>query len=93
MTVYLVTVESSVKADKFDYNPFFQELANSGAHRAMVDCWFVESPSSSRSLHDHLKTFILEQDRLIVSKMTQNTFFSQVGAGTNTWLNQRAIGD
>lgn len=83
MTTYTVAYDL-VKTK--DYQSLWDELARLHAHRTQDSYWLVNVSNTARELHDHLKNFLDEDDRLWVSELTLNHHFSNALKGTNDWI-------
>jgi len=70
-----------------DYQTLWDELARLGAFRTQASYWLVNvNLPTAKQLHDHLKQYVDQDDRLWVSELTTNYWYSNALAGTNDWL-------
>jgi len=69
-----------------DYQTLWNELGRLGAHRTEASYWLVNVNNTAKQLHDHLKQFVDNDDRLWVSEFTTNYWYSNALAGTNDWI-------
>lgn len=83
MTTYTVSYDLIKRKD---YQALWDELKRLGAHRTQASYWLVNVNNTSKQLHDHLKNFVDGDDRIWVSELTVNYFYSNALAGTNNWL-------
>lgn len=83
MTSYTVSYDLIKRKD---YQSLWDELKRLGAHRTQDSYWLVSVSNTAKELHDHLKGFIDGDDKLWVSELTKNHYFSNANAGTNNWL-------
>lgn len=72
-----------------DYQTLWDELDRLRAHKAMASFYLanltVEDPVEVR---DHLKKFIDEDDKLMVTKLVGKPSFTKANAGTNDWISK-----
>lgn len=86
MASYLVAYDL-VKEKEHDYQKLWDELARIGAHRTQFSLWLVSATLGARELHDALKSYMHEQDRLWVAEFSKNRhWFSNAMSGTNKWI-------
>lgn len=83
MTTYTVSYDL---VKRKDYQSLWDELDRLDAHRTQDSYWLVNVNNTAKELHDHLKSFADSDDRLWVSELTRNHYYSNARAGTNDWL-------
>lgn len=83
MTTYTVSYDLIKRKD---YQSLWDELERLGAHRTQASYWIIAVNNTAQELHDHLKKFVDKDDRLWVSEVTKNHWYSNANAGTNAWL-------
>ncbi|WJD61546.1 CRISPR-associated endonuclease Cas2 [Pseudomonas kurunegalensis] len=83
MTTYTVTYDL-IKSK--DYQTLLDELKRLGGHRTQESFWLIAVNNTAKELHDHLKNFIDGDDRIWVSELTRNHYYSNALGGTNAWL-------
>ena len=69
-----------------DYEPLWKELRRLGGHRTQYSLWLVNVNNTAQQLHDHLKAYVDNDDRIWVSELTKNHQYSNAISGTNDWL-------
>jgi hypothetical protein len=83
MTTYTVSYDLIKRKD---YPTLWAELARLGAHRTQASYWLVSVNKTAAELHDHLKSFVDEDDRVWVSELTKNHHYSNAMPGTTNWI-------
>lgn len=83
MTTYTVSYDLIKRKD---YQSLWDELERLGAHRTQASYWLIAVNNTAQQLHDHLKKFVDKDDKLWVSEVTKNHWYSNANAGTNAWL-------
>ena len=83
MTTYVFTYDLIKRKD---YPKLWDELKRLGAHRALESFWLLNVENTTKVLHDHLKSFVDNDDRIWVSELTKKHNFVNAKAGTNDWL-------
>lgn len=83
MTTFVLTYDLIKRKD---YPKLWEELERLSAHRAMDSFWLISLNNKAREVHDHFKQFVDNDDRLWVSEITKNHWYSNANAGTNAWL-------
>ena len=68
-----------------DYPKLWDELERLGAHRALNSFWLISVSNTAKELHEHLRKFVDDDDRIWVSELTKKRAF-MAKAGTNDWL-------
>ena len=91
MAAYLVAYDLMKEKGSFDYEPLWAALRKLNGHRTQFSLWLVDTSLTPRGLHDHLKTVVDGNDRLWVSKLTRDHYYSNAIAGTNDWLAKRVL--
>ena len=86
MAVYVVTYDLRNESGTQDYEVLWQELKRLDAHRALDSVWLVNINGTAKQVHDHIKRFVDNDDRLWVSELTKNHWYSNVRGGTNKWI-------
>jgi CRISPR associated protein Cas2 len=69
-----------------DYQALWDELERLKGHRTEESYWLVAVNNTAKELHDHLKSFVDNDDRVWVSELTKNHYYSNAKGGTNDWL-------
>ena len=87
MTTYTVSYDLIKKKD---YQLLWDELERLGAHRTQESYWLIAVNNTAQELHNHLKSFIDADDRIWVSELTKNYWYSNAKAGTNDWLKRNS---
>jgi len=83
VTTYTVSYDL-IKAK--DYQMLWDELERLQGHRTEDSYWLLAVNMTAKGLHDHLKGFIDKDDKLWVSELTRNHYYSNAKGGTNDWL-------
>lgn len=83
MTTYAVSYDLIKRKD---YASLWEELERLGAHRTQASYWLVNVNNTAKELHDHLKRFVDEDDKIWTSELTKNSWYSNAMAGTNEWI-------
>ena len=83
MTTYTVSYDL-IKSK--DYQTLWDELERLKAHRTEESYWLVAYNGTAKALHDHLKKFVDSDDKLWVSELTKNHYYSNAKGGTNAWI-------
>lgn len=83
MTTYTVSYDLIKRKD---YQMLWDEFARLRAHRTQESYWLVNVDNTARELHDHLKNFFDADDRVWVSELTRNHWYSNAMGGTNDWI-------
>jgi len=86
MTSYIIAYDLLNESGTQDYEPLWEELRRLGSHRTQDSVWLTAVNGTAKELHDHLKSFLDDDDRLWVNELVKNKYFSNARAGTNDWL-------
>ena len=86
MTIYLLAYDLMKEQNSDDYKPLWKELGRLGAHKTQYSLWLLDVTNTAKELHDHFKGFVDSNDRVWVSELTKNHYYSNAIAGTNNWL-------
>jgi CRISPR-associated endonuclease Cas2 len=87
MTTYTISYDLIKRKD---YQSLWDELERLGAHRTQASYWLVAVTNTAKELHDHLKEFVDADDRIWVSELTKNHYYSNAIGGTNDWLKKNS---
>jgi len=88
MASYLVAYDLLKDRSAHDYRPLGAELRRLGGHKTQLSLWLVAFSNSARELHDHLQGFVDGEDRLWVTEIVRNKYYTNAMPGTNDWLKQ-----
>lgn len=72
-----------------DYKRLIDELKELDAHRPALSVWFLDWPGDAKSLLNHLRGFIDDDDKLIVIQMDWRPATRLPFEGTQKWLDER----
>lgn len=86
MPPYVVAYDLVKEKDGHDYQPLWDELKRLKGQKTQYSVWLVAASNTAREVHDHIKQFIDSNDRLWVTELTKNHYFSNAMAGTNKWI-------
>ncbi|WP_192181689.1 CRISPR-associated protein Cas2 [Mesorhizobium amorphae] len=86
MTSYTVNYDLRNEDNSFDYEVLWDELKRLNGHKTQYSMWLVAVNNTAKELHDHLKSFVDSNDRILVSEITKNNYYSNAIGGTNGWL-------
>lgn len=86
MTIYLLAYDLRKEQTSADYEPLWAELKRLGGHRTQYSLWLLDLNNTAKEVHDHFKRYLDSDDRLWVSELTKNHYYSNAMAGTNDWL-------
>lgn len=75
--------------DAKDYPPLWKELERLGAHKVLRSFYFLDITSSASQLRDHFKSFIDEDDAVVVVPFSERPYHYKAFQGTNDWIKQR----
>lgn len=70
MTLYVVSYDLRVPGRNYD--TLYTVLTQLGGSRILASQWLVRSGSTSVELRDHLRQYIDQNDRLLVTSIEQN---------------------
>ena len=86
MASYLVAYDL-IKEKEHDYERLWDELKSLKAQKTQFSLWLVPSLKTAQGLHDLLKQYMHEKDRLWVCEMMKDRYtYSQAISGTNKWI-------
>lgn len=88
MASYLVGYDLLKDRSDHDYRPLGEELHRLGAHKTQLSLWLVPISKTAKELHDHLQAFVDINDRLWVTEVVKNKFYSNAISGTNDWMKE-----
>jgi CRISPR/Cas system-associated endoribonuclease Cas2 len=74
------------EASSKDYQPLWNEFKRLGGFKTQYSVWLVAVNNTAEELHDHLKKFVDENDRLLVLELVKNHHYSNAIGGTNKWI-------
>ncbi len=74
MTTYTVSYDLIKRKD---YQSLWDELNRLGAHRTQESYWLVNVNNTAKELNDHLKSFVDGDDRILVSELTKNHYWTK----------------
>ncbi|MXP43688.1 CRISPR-associated protein Cas2 [Allopontixanthobacter sediminis] len=87
MTTFVLTYDLIKNKD---YPTLWDELEKLGAHRALDSFWLISVKNSAKEVHAHFKNFIDKDDKVWVSELTTNNWYTGANAGTNAWIKANA---
>ena len=82
MAVYLVACE---QGEDFENSEFREALRGLGAERILSSVFVVASSCDEQSLHRHLSDFLEGEDRIFVTRLTED-FSGYVRSEAGPWL-------
>lgn len=87
MPVYAVTYDLNKEKN---YDRLWAEMKRLGAHKAALSFYLLSvNLDTSKSLLDHLKSFVDDDDRIIVVKTTKRDIATlRAFQGTSDWLKE-----
>jgi len=86
MSVYLVSYELRGETGSADYKPLWDALEELTSQKVQRSVWLVASNGGASEIHTYLKSFLDENDRLWVSKVSGSYAYSEAMAGTNEFM-------
>jgi CRISPR-associated endonuclease Cas2 len=86
MTIYVITYDLNKEESSADYKPLIDRLEQLNCHRYQASSWLGDLNNTAKEVHDHLKTYLDDDDALWVSEVTKNYAHSKSKAGTTPWL-------
>jgi hypothetical protein len=86
MTDFLLSYDLRNESGSHDYQVLWDELKRVRAHRTQDSLWLVNFNNTAREVHEHIKGFVDGNDRLWISELTKNHWYSNARGGTNEWL-------
>ncbi|MEG6507742.1 CRISPR-associated protein Cas2 [Methyloligella sp. 2.7D] len=86
MTSYLLSYDLMNETGSADYEPLFEELKRWDAQRTQYSVWLLADNSTAKEVHDHFKRHLDSDDRLWVTEIVKNKYYSNAISGTNAWL-------
>ena len=69
-----------------DYPALWAELDRMGGHKALESFYLVDLNSTVIEVRDHLKSFVDDDDKLMVIEFSKKPHFIKAKAGTNDWI-------
>lgn len=88
MPPYIITYDLVKEESSEDYKPLIRDLRDRGAHRYQASCWMVNLNNTAKEVFDHYKSLLDENDKLMVSELTNNHSQSRNFKGTSDWIRQ-----
>jgi len=86
MSIYCVSYDLIKEKD---YSELIEKLKSYGAYaHAQGSLWFIKSPKNASELRDELKSFIDEDDKLIVIRVTLPWASSNLSKEVSDWLKE-----
>ena len=70
-----------------DYPKLWEEMTRLNAHKAIRDFYFVSLNNTASEIRDHLKSFVDDDDKVMVVEFQKKPSFTKANAGTNDWIN------
>ncbi|KCZ64333.1 CRISPR-associated endoribonuclease Cas2 [Hyphomonas atlantica] len=86
MAIYLIAYDLRNETGSHDYQPLWDRLEELDCHKTQYSVWLGNFSNSAKEVHDHLKTYMDDDDRLMVSEFTKYHWYSNAIGGTNEWL-------
>lgn len=86
MTIYTLAYDLRKEQTSEDYKPLWAELERLGGLRTQYSLWLLDLNNTAKEVHDHFKGYLDSNDRLWVSELTKNNYYSNAIGGTNDWL-------
>jgi hypothetical protein len=86
MTVYIVSYELKGETGSSGYQPLWDALEGITSQKVQRSLWLVATTGSASDLHSYLKQYMDDNDRLWVSKVTQENHYYGAMAGTTKFL-------
>ncbi|MCD9096203.1 hypothetical protein [Luteimonas fraxinea] len=72
-----------------EYQPLWDEMKRLGGHKPVESVYLLNlNLDSASAVRDHFKTFIDEDDLLIVAKFVGKPSFLKAKSGTNAWIDK-----
>ena len=86
MGTYLLCYDLRNESGSQDYETLYERLKELDAHRTQDSVWLINVNNTAKELHDHIKTYMDDDDRLWISELTKKHHYSNARKGTNDWL-------
>lgn len=86
MAVYVICYDLVNERGSHDYKPLWNRLEELDCHKTQYSVWLGSFTNSAKEVHDHFKAYLDKDDRLMVSELTNEHWYSNAMAGTNEWL-------
>jgi len=85
----LFAVSYDLKQPEKDYEKLWAALEALDAHRTLNSVFLVNfQPDNQRTLLNHLKSYVDENDRLMVFRLKEEPDFTKALSGTNDWISK-----
>lgn len=72
-----------------DYQTLWDEFKRLNAHKCLRSMYLLDANNTAEEVKDHLKTFIDNDDQLIVVEFSDKPFHHKAFTGTNNWIKAR----
>lgn len=87
MSVFIVSYELKNETSSAAYKPLWDALESLTSQKVQRSVWLVATSSSANVLHNHLKQYMDDDDRLWVSKIHRPDYhYSGARGGTNKFI-------
>lgn len=86
MPPFIVTYDLVKEESSEDYKPLIADLRERGAQRYQASCWLVNLANTAEQVYNHYRTMLDENDKLMVSELTENHKQARNFKGTNAWI-------
>ncbi len=87
MSIYIVSYELKGDTSTSAYEPLWEALEALESHKIQRSVWLVSVNNTAKELHDHLKNYMDDNDRLWVSRVHSGEhWYSGAIKGTNDFF-------
>ncbi|WP_252928129.1 CRISPR-associated protein Cas2 [Aliihoeflea sp. 40Bstr573] len=69
-----------------DYPKLWEEMERLSAHKAIRDFYLANLNNTAVEVRNHLRSFVDEDDRVIVIEFSKKPQFTMALEGTNDWI-------
>ncbi|TFI58418.1 CRISPR-associated protein Cas2 [Sphingomonas parva] len=88
MAVFLITYDLVAEKSGHDYEPLWEELGRVDAVKSQLSAWLLAANNTQKEVLDHFRTFVDDDDRLMVIQVSKKPSFSKALKGTNAFLDE-----
>jgi hypothetical protein len=86
MPVFLISYDLVNEDSSHDYKPLWAQLRKLGAVKTQLSAWYANLGNTAQEVLDHFKTYIDEDDRLMVIEVTKKPAWNIGLKGTNAFI-------
>ena len=86
MAVFLISYDMVNEDTSHDYGPLWARLRELGCVKTQLSAWYGDLNNTAREVLDHFKTYLDEDDRMMVIEVTKKPAWNLGLKGTKAFI-------